>query len=151
MIKTLIVVFTVLGSCWGLDLKPYNFTAQMMFHAEDVNADNCLTRLELESLFLKYDANGNGRESRHEYTEFVCATTPTLYNLAHYLFDEYDSDGDHSLDIHDYDALYVKMNPDGDGCIDEQEFIDYWTVIFTRYETIDQHSQTHAHGHSACH
>merc|ERR1711909_64842 len=146
-----IVAVCLLGSCYCIDLKPYNETALMMFHGEDTNGDGMITRIELEQLFDKYDANGNGKESRHEYTEFVCATTPTLYNLAHYLFDEYDANGDHMLEKADYDALFMKMNPDNDDSIEEDEFVAYWTTIFMKYENINTHSQTHQHGQSACH
>merc|ERR1712179_805921 len=99
-----IVAVCLLGSCYCIDLKPYNETALMMFHGE--------------------------------YTKFVCATTPTLYNLAHYLFDEYDANGDHMLEKADYDALFMKMNPDNDDSI-EEEFVAYWTTIFMKYENIN--------------
>ena len=55
---------------------------------------------------------GDGRESRHEYTEFICATSPDLYQLSHYLYDEYDSNGDHHLEKVDYDVLFDKMDID---------------------------------------
>ena len=55
---------------------------------------------------------GDGVESRHEYTEFVCATSPALYQLSHYLFDEYDMNGDHHLRKEDYDTLHVTMDSD---------------------------------------
>lgn len=55
---------------------------------------------------------GDGKESRHEYTEFVCATSPQLYQLSHYLFDEYDMDGDHHLVKADYDNLFDTMDTD---------------------------------------
>lgn len=56
--------------------------------------------------------SGDGTETRHEYTEFVCATSPSLYQLSHYLFDEYDMNGDHHLRKDDYDNLFLTMDTD---------------------------------------
>ena len=57
--------------------------------------------------------SGNGKESRHEYTEYVCSANPKLYLLAHYLYDEYDMDNDHTLERHDYDNFFDAMDTDG--------------------------------------
>ena len=56
---------------------------------------------------------GNGVTSRHEYTEYICATTPRLYNLSHYTYDVYDINGDHHLQKSDYDGLHAKIDTDG--------------------------------------
>lgn len=147
----LLVVCVIDVSYGAVSLKPYNETASGMFAATDYDSDGVITRVEIEASFDKYDANGDGKESRHEYTEFVCATSPILYQLSHYLYDEYDSDGDHHLEKHDYDALFDKMDTDKDGSVTEDEFISYWEVVFPKYETVGQHGQSHLHGHSACH
>lgn len=42
----------------ALSLRPYNETAFGMFLANDFNGDGIITRLELETSFDKYDANG---------------------------------------------------------------------------------------------
>ncbi|XP_045166151.2 uncharacterized protein LOC123529714 [Mercenaria mercenaria] len=135
----------------ALSLRPYNETAYSMFLANDFDGNGVITRLELESSFDKYDANGDGKESRHEYTEFICATSPSLYQLSHYLFDEYDMDGDHHLVKTDYDNLFDTMDSDADGNITADEFINYWEKVFPKYENVGQHGQSLLHGHSACH
>lgn len=53
---------------------------------------------------------GDGRESRREYTSFVCDTNPALYQLSHYLYDDYDVNGDHHLEKGDYEAFFAKMD-----------------------------------------
>lgn len=146
------VVASVMDVSYGaLSLRPYNETALGMFMANDFDRDGIITRLELESSFDKYDSNGDGKESRHEYTEFVCATSPHLYQLSHYLFDEYDMDGDHHLVKADYDSLFDTMDTDADGNVTPDEFIAYWEKIFPKYENVGVHGQTHLHGNSACH
>ena len=56
---------------------------------------------------------GNGKVSRHEYTEFVCMTAPELYVLSHYLYDMYDFNHDHTLDEPDYILFFPKMDSNG--------------------------------------
>ncbi|XP_045165671.1 uncharacterized protein LOC123529410 [Mercenaria mercenaria] len=151
-ITLLVSAACVIHASYGaLSLRPYNETAYSMFLANDFDDNGVITRLELESSFDKYDANGDGRESRHEYTEFICMTSPSLYQLSHYLFDEYDMDGDHHLVKADYDHLFDKMDSDGDGSVTPDEFINYWDLVFPKYENVGQHGQSHLHGHSACH
>lgn len=55
----------------------------------------------------------DGTITRHEYTTFLSAQTPELLSYAHALYDIYDADGDHHLGMQDLDALYSKMDSDG--------------------------------------
>ena len=55
----------------------------------------------------------DGRVTRHEYTVHITETNPELHDFAHVLYDDYDLDGDHHLDKHDYDAYYAKVNANG--------------------------------------
>lgn len=59
---------------------------------------------------------GDGRVSRHEYTEYVTLSTPSLHEFSHALYDDYDVSGDHHLDKHDYDMYYAKLDADGKTC-----------------------------------
>ncbi|KAL4226436.1 ATP-dependent DNA helicase Q4 [Mactra antiquata] len=147
----IVVVCSAQVAFGALQLRPYNETAFGMFLANDFNSDGVITRLELESSFDKYDADGNGVETRREYTEFICATSPSLYQLSHYLFDEYDMNGDHHLRKEDYDALFDTMDIDKDGNVTADEFIHYWELVFPKYENVGQHGHTFTHGNSACH
>ena len=52
----------------------------------------------------------SGEVSRHEFTEFVCAEVPDLYNMGHYLFDEFDFNGDHHLQTLDYRLMLNKTD-----------------------------------------
>ncbi|XP_012943867.1 uncharacterized protein LOC101845039 [Aplysia californica] len=124
----------------AIDLKPYNETAHGMFISTDSNMDGVLSRDELDATFKGYDTNGDGRVSRHEYTSFVDLHSPTLHSLSHALYDIYDVDGDHHLDKHDYDNFYALIDGDGDGTVEEIEFIKYWSVLFVNLE--------HLHGHN---
>ncbi|KAH3794118.1 hypothetical protein DPMN_147649 [Dreissena polymorpha] len=56
---------------------------------------------------------GDGSETRNEYTMRICGTDPDLYQLSNYLYDDYDVDGDHHLDKHDYEAFHLKMDSNG--------------------------------------
>ncbi|KAH3820722.1 uncharacterized protein LOC127880534 [Dreissena polymorpha] len=152
MLAVAVVLLGLLSTSYGaLQLKPYNETALSMFLANDFNHDGVITLVELESSFDKYDANGDGIESRHEYTEYICAVSPSLYQLSHWLFDDYDFNHDHHLTKQDYDSLFAVMDANHDGNVTAEEFIAYWERIFPKYETIGQHGQHFAHGNSACH
>ncbi|XP_052782057.1 visinin-like protein 1 [Mya arenaria] len=152
MISLIILSVAIFEGTYGaLQLQPYNETALGMFIANDPNADGVITCVELEASFDKYDMNGDGTESRHEYTEYICAVSPSLYQLSHWLFDEYDFDGDHHLVKTDYDQLCAAMDTNGDSNVTPDEFIDYWVKVFPKYESVGQHGQHFAHGNSACH
>jgi len=56
----------------------------------------------------------DGQITRHEYTEFICAVSPNLYQLSHWLFDEYDVNKDHHLRREDYDALFAALDANGE-------------------------------------
>merc|ERR1712179_540958 len=130
---------------------PYNLTSSLMFQMEDTDSDGMMSIAEIEAVFDKYDANGDGRESRHEYTSFICDTNPELYQLSHYLYDDYDFNGDHQLEKADYDAFHAAMDSDGDGMVSEEEFVTYWTGLFTKYEGMGNHQHGHSHEHGAQH
>ncbi|XP_062596781.1 uncharacterized protein LOC134258267 [Saccostrea cucullata] len=100
---------------------------QNIFHKViNTNNDGVFSRQELDKEFVKYDINGDGRVSRHEYTEYVTINTPSLRQFSHALYDDYDVSGDHHLDKHDYDMYYAKVDADGDGSVTEDEFFNYW-------------------------
>ena len=68
--------------------------------------------INFETWNLKLSPTGDGRESRREYTSFVCDTSPALYQLSHYLYDEYDVNADHHLEKADYEGFFAKMDED---------------------------------------
>lgn len=76
---------------------------------------------------------GDGTETRHEYTEFVCATSPALYQLSHYLFDEYDMNGDHHLRKEDYDNLHATMDTDSRALFYTDISRPIFFVLFTSF------------------
>ena len=57
--------------------------------------------------------SGDGRESRREYTQMICDSNPAIYQLSHYLYDDFDVNGDHHLDIEDYEGFFANMDEDG--------------------------------------
>merc|ERR1712179_24995 len=153
MLKTLVFLSACFVACHcRIDsLLPYNLTASLMFLAEDLNQDGVITIEELEAEFDQYDTNNNGMVSRHEYTEYICHAEPILYNLARYLYDDYDMDGDHHLRKTDYDAFFHRLDKDDDDLVTPAEYIELWEGLFVKYEYVEVHSQTHMHGHSQCH
>ena len=66
---------------------------------------------------------GDGRESRQEYTSYICDHNPALYQLSHYLYDEYDVNGDHHLELVDYEGFHALMD------VDSKAKIYPWTVF----------------------
>ncbi|VDI36766.1 Hypothetical predicted protein, partial [Mytilus galloprovincialis] len=117
-----------LSSAAQINFKPYNETAMSMFLTSDTDHDACFERTELDHVFVVYDTDGSGTVSRHEYTVHITATNPELHDFAHVLYDDYDLDGDHHLEKHDYDAYFAKLDADSDGCVTPDEFVNYWTV-----------------------
>lgn len=128
-----IAVLFLVNYCNGssLELKPYADTAIVMFLHSDLDQDGHLNMSEIRETFVKYDLNGDGFETRYEYTEFICNTTPSLYPLSHYLFDEYNLNNDHVLTDEDYVAMFDNMNPNRDDYITPAEFIGYWENVCT--------------------
>ncbi|XP_011442112.1 calcium-binding protein LPS1-beta isoform X2 [Magallana gigas] len=124
-----------------VDFRPYDHSAELLFNGSDFNHDGIFSRDELEQEFKKYDADGDGRVSRHEYTTYVTTTTPELHDFAHALYDDYDVTGDHHLDHVDYDQYYAKLDADVDGSVTRAEFVDYWVKLFQATEHL------HGHGH----
>ncbi|XP_052790898.1 uncharacterized protein LOC128224857 [Mya arenaria] len=151
-----VVALSFVGICHGLDmslLQPYNLTAEAMFIVEDLNQDGIMTVAEIDAVFEKYDTNGDGKESRHEYTTLICASNPALYQISHYLYDEYDVDGNHQLSLVDYEGFHAKMDTNKDGLLNKEEFVIFWHDLFVRIETVGnhQHGQSHEHGAQNCH
>jgi hypothetical protein len=57
--------------------------------------------------------SGDGRESRHEYTMMICTADPDLYQISHYLYDDYDVNNDHHLEQTDYEGWHKKIDDSG--------------------------------------
>ncbi|KAL3871813.1 hypothetical protein ACJMK2_039785 [Sinanodonta woodiana] len=110
-----------------------------MFIGYDYNHDSFFTLDELHRSFTIYDTNHDGRVTRHEYTSYVNLHTPTLHDLSHALYDDYDVDSDHHLDEHDFDNLFSMMDVDMDRRVSVHEWENYWVHQFIKYEHL--HSQ----------
>lgn len=134
--ERLFLVCALFGVAFSVqvDFRPYDQSALLLFQGSDADHDGIFSRQELDNEFVKYDANGDGRVSRHEYTEYVTLSTPSLHEFSHALYDDYDVSGDHHLDKHDYDMYYAKLDADGDGSVTQDEFVNYWVDLFIRTE-----------------
>ncbi|KAL4219594.1 ATP-dependent DNA helicase Q4 [Mactra antiquata] len=149
----IVAVCTLFSSTIAVDMsavQPYDLTATLMFLQEDTDSDGYLTVAEIDAVFAKYDQNGDGRVSRREYTTMLCDANPALYQISHYLFDAYDVNHDHHLEVEDYEGFHAKMEVDGDGLVSQQEFVTYWVALFEDIETQEAqhvHGNSHEHGH----
>ncbi|XP_076439234.1 uncharacterized protein LOC143278087 [Babylonia areolata] len=108
--------------------------AHLMFLDADTDQDGTLHRAEMVAVFDRYDQDGDGRVTRHEYVQYQESHDPELVTLAHFLFDEYDVDNDHKLEAHDYESFYRLLDNDGDDNVSEAEFTNYWTVLLQSLE-----------------
>lgn len=125
---------------YGLLLKPYDEFAAHMYQKSDTNKDGILTVTEIEDEFRQYDANHDGHISRHEYTSFICFLQPALYQLSHYLYDQYDlSPTDHQLQITDFEAFHAKLDSNGDANLTQTEWVTWWVKTFQGLETANHH------------
>ncbi|XP_055873657.1 uncharacterized protein LOC106058616 [Biomphalaria glabrata] len=117
-------------------LRPYNNTANMAFRLSDYNGDNILDKNELERFFQDFDANGDGRVSFQEYSNYVHNNQhdPEINAFFHALYDVYDVNNDRHVDHDDFLLLYALMDFNDDNVISRQEFVHYFSIIF---ETID--------------
>ncbi|XP_033762861.1 polcalcin Cup a 4-like isoform X2 [Pecten maximus] len=88
-----------------------------------------ITRTEIESSFTKYDENGDGRVSRVEYMDFVDRYTPHLHALGQELYNDYDINKDHHIDLNDFEAYFTKLDTSGDGRVSKDEFVSYWVKV----------------------
>ncbi|XP_021361465.1 calmodulin-like protein 5 [Mizuhopecten yessoensis] len=87
--------------------------ATELFTATDLNRDQEITRVEIERSFAKYDENGDGRVSRAEYMDFVDRYTPDLHALGQELYNDYDINKDHHIDITDFEAYFTILDTSG--------------------------------------
>ncbi|BFZ04055.1 hypothetical protein BsWGS_07094 [Bradybaena similaris] len=136
MMLKLAVVLLVLGyaSSQGVNLKPYNQTAALMFHLSDSNQDGILKLEEIDNNFRGYDTDGDGRISRYEYTSYVDQHSPALHAFSHGLYDIYDVDKDDQLDLHDFENFFRLMDSDDNGVVVLQEYVRYWTILLESLE-----------------
>ena len=56
--------------------------------------------------------SGDGRVTRAEFLAHVRQTEPELEQWYNMLYDTFDMDGDHHLDLHDFVNLYLNMDPE---------------------------------------
>ncbi|KAL3871812.1 hypothetical protein ACJMK2_039784 [Sinanodonta woodiana] len=136
-----IIAFICWQGCLGLNLRPYNVTALSMFVNNDLNHDGYFTLDEVHLTFALCDSNHDGRVSRHEYMSYVDLHTPTLHDLSHALYDDYDVDHDNHLDEHDFQNFFNLMDTDKDHRVSALEWEQYWVNQFIKYEHL------HLHGH----
>merc|ERR1712179_389092 len=140
-----------IGTCYGQQ-HDWQKISHDLFNTADLNNDGSVTKLEMVQQHYNYDINGNGKVSRHEYTEYICRTEPEIYDLSHYLYDMYDFNHDHVIDIPDYDIYFAKMDTNGDGIADYTEYSTAGRQAYLDYAASSGlHHEIHAHGHSACH
>ncbi|XP_069121385.1 uncharacterized protein [Argopecten irradians] len=99
------------------------------------------SKVELHDFFVFADTNKDGTITRHEYVTAATKDAPDLFEFSHGLFDNFDANGDHHLDLQDTTALYNRMDTDGDGFITKTEFYAYWTQI------LNSLAHTHGNGH----
>ncbi|XP_059162570.1 uncharacterized protein LOC131945953 isoform X2 [Physella acuta] len=131
------LLFALPAMAMAIDtLKPFNYTATVMFIEGDKNHDGFIDRQELDAIYRGYDANNNGRISRQEYTQYIQAHAPNLYQVSHALYDIYDVDNDDQLDHHDFDNFYALMDGNGDGTVSHFEYVRYWTILLEDLEQI---------------
>ncbi|XP_064617088.1 uncharacterized protein LOC135481085 [Liolophura sinensis] len=140
-----------------IDLRPYNLSAAIMFVNNDLNNDGFLTAHEFDQVFVVYDFNDDKIIERHEYVCYITRANPLMGHLAQALYDEYDNNNDHKLEVADYDAFYKKMDEDGDNIVTDLEFVRYWEALFLKTEAYSLKGQSHAthtdkyclnHGHA---
>ncbi|XP_059151935.1 calcium-binding protein 1-like [Physella acuta] len=129
MLTYLTIVLCLAVCTMQQNLYPYDQTALAMFKEMDIGGNGVFERYELDIVFREYDSNNDGRVTRHEYTLYIDTHNPELHKISHQLYDIYDVDGDHHLDMHDYDNFYTLMEGDGDGVVSQDEFVRYWTVL----------------------
>ncbi|XP_052214448.1 uncharacterized protein LOC127833306 isoform X1 [Dreissena polymorpha] len=155
---TCVLLLALVGIGAGINvllLKPYDVTAAHMYDSSDSNHDGIFTLEEFAAEFKVYDINHDGAVTRHEYTAYVCFLSPTLYQISHYMYDEYDiAPADHHLKQADYSAFYHKLDADHDGTVQRSEWISWWSQKFASLETANAHTHGQAdsiHGNHHCH
>ncbi|XP_033732669.1 uncharacterized protein LOC117322050 [Pecten maximus] len=99
------------------------------------------SRVELHDFFVFADTNKDGTITRHEYVTAATKNAPDLTEFTHGLFDTFDANGDHHLTLYDTEALYNRMDADGDAFITKAEFYTFWTNV------LNSLAHTHGNGH----
>ncbi|XP_059164962.1 uncharacterized protein LOC131947700 [Physella acuta] len=128
-IAALLVCLPALVFCQTPDLDAI---AAGAFTRMDVNKDGKILRPEIDEYFKTYDANGDSRISRHEYSTQVDADwahDPQTNHVLHSLFDSLDTNNDNHLDTPDYDKLFAAADGDANGQVLEPEFARYFKSI----------------------
>ncbi|XP_062596777.1 uncharacterized protein LOC134258262 isoform X2 [Saccostrea cucullata] len=118
----------------------YQQHIQELWTASNYDNNDVFSMVELHDVFAHYDTNRDGQITRHEYTTFIGSQAPDLLSYAHALYDIYDANGDHHLRLADFDALYAKMDMDGDGTVSKADFFSFW------HQTLVANAHLHGHG-----
>ncbi|KAK7095656.1 uncharacterized protein [Littorina saxatilis] len=129
----LIIFLTLIPACIGFSqcggLSPGEM-AHRLFQDADRDHDGHLALAEMLFLFQAFDQNDDGRITRQEFLHHVRQTEPDMVQWYDKLYNTFDMDGDHNLDLHDYIHLYMETDPRNDNTVTEAAFIGYWTVLY---------------------
>merc|ERR1711909_8810 len=154
--ESIMIAFVVLicvGMCLGQSVDPVDIQAEAKkyFDIEDRDHDGFITKTEMYQQFMTYDSNGDGKISRHEYTETICRLAPQMYGVSHYMYDTYELNHDHTLDTPDIDMIFPIIDTYSDGKVDFNEYLENLKKSAQTLQNLGTHQQTHNHGHSQCH
>ncbi|XP_005109881.1 uncharacterized protein LOC101861691 [Aplysia californica] len=117
-----------------VNLKPYDQTAKRMLAKIDANGDKSLSRSEMEAIVGHADTNKDQKVTGAEFNVWVDKYLPAQKAVSQAVFKLFDTNGDNSLNKHDFDVFFNRMDANKNHSVSESEFVAYWVNIFKNLE-----------------
>ncbi|XP_048778709.1 uncharacterized protein LOC125682285 [Ostrea edulis] len=97
----------------------------------DTDGDGHFESADMHHIFDDYDANHDHKVSQQEFVSRFAHNEPELNIIAQGLFYEFDMNRDGFVTVSDLDLYYQKIDTNDNGHVEKEEFVHYFTEIFT--------------------
>nr|XP_011451843.1 uncharacterized protein LOC105345409 [Crassostrea gigas] len=117
-----------------------------LWHTVDKNGDGRFEASDMHHIFDDYDANHDHSVTKHEFVSRFAHNEPELNIIGEGLFLEFDMNQDGAITVSDLDLYYQKIDSNNNGHVEKEEFVHYFTEIFTILYVIQLNQTTVAPG-----
>ncbi|XP_062610186.1 uncharacterized protein LOC134271966 [Saccostrea cucullata] len=97
----------------------------------DTDGDGHFEVNDMHHILGDYDADHDQKVSEQEFIARFAHNEPDLNVIAQGLFFEFDMNRDGFITVSDLDLYYQKIDTNDNGHVEKEEFVHYFTEIFT--------------------
>ncbi|XP_022326564.1 uncharacterized protein LOC111126319 [Crassostrea virginica] len=115
-----------------------------LWHTADTDGDGHFESNDMHHIFEDYDANHDHKVTKQEFVTRFSHNEPELNIIGEGLFLEFDMNRDGSITVADLDLYYNKIDTNNNGHVEKEEFVHYFTEIFTILYVIQLNQTTAA-------